>query len=369
MPIVDDDLLSAVSAGAESVNETPAPVADEEVDTDEGSLPEAGESDAALTASDDSAEGEAAPEEGAELTDEQKAEKEVADKAAADKAAADKAAERGPDGKFVAKDKAPKTKDPVNDPIPNELKKETRERIQTLVATVKSTVGERDKAVAQNREILGYIEETKATPQQYGDALNYLKMVNSGDPTQMEQALTVMQREVEALAKMLGKPVPGVDMLTGHADLQQEVTDGRISQERAEELAAARHRQSIQTHQVQQRQQAQQSTAASDAAIAQGRAELNAVGVELSSDPNFAAKNAVLVAALKPVIGRAHPSDWATIYKTAYAELKLPTAPRGVPRTQVPANQPMRAKTPAGGAAKAPASLLEAIDFGIANAR
>lgn len=390
MPINDDDLLSAISGGIDSAGSTPPPAetplsespADEEVvETGDEAAGEGADDGAPVDEAaagegvgDETPAGEQTEEEKAAAEAKAKADKDAAgeqteeEKAAAEakaKAEADKAAGKKPDDKKPDdKSKAP---DPINDPIPNALKKETRERIQTLVATVKTTVGERDKAVAERAELLGMIEETRATPQQYGDTLNYLKLVNSGDPVQLEQALVIMQREVEALAKMLGKPIPGVDMLSGHADLVEEVNNGVISQQRAEELAAARERQRIQNAQSQHRQTAAQTTERTNAELAEGRAALNAVGARLSKDPLYEAKNKVLLEALKPAIARAHPSEWAAIYENAYNALNMPALPK--PRTVVPVNQPIRPKNPAGGTQKAPSSLLDAINLGIASAK
>lgn len=302
-----------------------------------------------------------------EVVDEEGTPEEIAaKKAAADKTAADKAATdaaKTPEQLAAEKAAAPKVKDPVNDPIPNALKKDTRERMESLITTVKSLTKDRDAAMAREAEIIGYIEDTRATPEQYGQTLSYLKMVNSGDPVQMEKALSVMQNEVVALARMLGKPVPGVDMVSLHADLKEAVADGSMSQQHAEELAAARERGKIQTAQSQNRSHTEARNAQWRAEVAAGREAINAVGAQLkASDPQYEAKNMILVEALKPVIARANPSEWATIYKTAYDRLKLPTATRSsTVRTNVPPQQPLRAKSNAGGAVKQPSSMLDAI--------
>lgn len=279
----------------------------------------------------------------------------------------------GKDGKDAAKDGKPDqpiVKDPVNDPLPNALKKETRERMQSLISAVKTKDSELQKAVVARDEVLGLIMETKTTPEQYGSALNYLKLVNSGDPAQLEQALTIMQKEVEVLAKALGKAVPGVDVLSAHKDLQDAVEMGTISQEHANELAqnrnTAQFRNAIQTQQTQEHRQ----STAQQTALSNGRKALNDLETELkASDPQYAQKAAILVDALKPVIGRADPSEWANIWKTAYSQLKLPAPVARVAPKGVPANQPLRAKTPSGGQQKAPASMFDAINDAIASAR
>lgn len=275
-----------------------------------------------------------------------------------------------PDAK--ATDKAgEKTPDPLNDPLPNALKKETKERIQTLVGMVKENTTKLERVQADHNEMMGMIQETRATPEQYGQALDYLRMVNSGDPAQQEQALAVMQRELNALARMLGKPVPGVNLLEGHDDLIQEVGTGRISAERAAEIAGARERQTFQQRQGQAVQQGQQTAQIH----AQARQQLNQLGIRLQREnpTMYAAKRAVLAEALKPVFAQINPAQWAATYERAYNKLQIQPVARPNPTPTVttptiPQNTPLRGANPAGGQRAAPKSIAEAIDFGIADA-
>lgn len=269
------------------------------------------------------------------------------------------------DGAVDGKSPASVVKDPVNDPIPNALKKETKERIQSLISTVKTTLSERDIALQQRDELVSAITETKSTPQQYGQALDYLRLVNSGDPVLQKQALKIMQDEVAALARIIGEPVPGVDMLAGHPDLQQQVRDNILLQEHAEEIAAARESKKVQVEASTRRTQTTQAEQAQQQAVASAREELNQIGATLAKDPDFARKRDILVPALKPVFETTHPSKWAGMWKAAYDKLVLPKASKP---TTVPTNQPLRAKNPSGGAKSAPSSLLEAISDGIASA-
>lgn len=275
----------------------------------------------------------------------------------------------GADGKPVVDPKAaPKEKDPINDPIPANLKKETQERMVALVDTAKKLTVRAETAEAQNAEILGYIQETRATPEQYGQALDYLRMVNSGDPAQLQKCIQFMQTELVALCKIAGVAVPGVDLLSEHADLKQRVANGEISRKDAEELAAARGHREVRTNHA--RYTSEQE--AHQAIVNQGKAELNALEAELSKDPAFAAKRAVLVEALRPVFSQIDPRKWKSTFLAAYNKLPNPVAaaPAVVPakKPAVPANQPMRARNPAGSQQSAPTSMLDAINQGIANA-
>lgn len=376
MPFVEADLLSAVSSAVDG--ETIPPLQAEADGAD--SVQETQTGDESADAVDETQTAEQSTEAGAPApdADEPEAEAEGEQPVAG-------ARERGPDGKFVKKEaakepatdpnaakeaKAPKGKDIVNDPIPQGLKKETTERIQGLIQAVKTKDQERTAAIQDRDMLVKMVEDTGSSPEQYGAALNYLKMVNAKDAANAPAAIKFLQEELSYWSKLSGTPVPGVDLLAGHADLQQHVANGTMTEETATELAAARARTATQTQiQNTQRQQQQQETARAQA-VEQGRVALNAIGAQLQkSDPQFAAKYAILKVALKPAMNQLDPSKWAETFQSAYDALVLPKAP-APSQTKVPgvpSNQPMRPRTPSGGAAKAPGSLLEAINMGLEN--
>jgi hypothetical protein len=265
---------------------------------------------------------------------------------------------------------AVKPADPLNDPLPNALKRETKERITTLVGMVKDTTTKLERVSAEHNEMMGYIRETQATPEQYGQALTYLKLVNSSSREDKEQALEIMQAEVAALARMIGKPVPGVNILEGHDDLIADVAAQRMSMERAAELAAAREAQNFQRRQGETTRQAQAETREMAQARDNARTQLNALEQVLMRDPAYKQKRPILVAQMKPIFAQLHPSRWATAFRQAYDALPASAAPRPTPpATMVPKNTPLRASNPAGGSVPAPKSMLEAVEFGLKNAR
>lgn len=241
---------------------------------------------------------------------------------------------------------------------------------------VKSSSAERDVAVSQRNEVLDLIVQTRATPEQYGQALDYLRMVN-GSREEREAALQFMVGEVAALAKMLGKPVPGVNMLEGHQDLIEDVGAGRMSLDRAQELAAARHQRDFTARSTQRDQQSAQSHAQRTQEITAGKNALNAVEQELRSDPHYAAKRPILIETLKPVFATIPPSRWADTFRRAYKALPAPAAARPAPSGVKPAaapaagagNTPLRANNGAGAPVAAPKNLEEAIMAGVSQAR
>lgn len=282
------------------------------------------------------------------------------------KAGADKGA-KPPEGEAKPAAKQP---DPVNDPIPDDVKGKTRERMETLIKTAKEVTTRAEKAETDRAELLGYVAETRATPEQFTQALGYLKAVNSGDPAQIRTAIKTVQAELNALSRMIGEPIPGVDLLAEHQDLKEALEAGDLSQQHAQEIAAARAMRATQNqasqHQTEQ-QRVQQEVASGKAALNQLEAQLTA------TDPQYAAKRAIIVPMLQPVLSQLHPSKWAAAFKEAYAKLPATAiapapAPANVQQRTTQQQQPLRAKQTAGQTARAPGSLLDAITMGVEEA-
>jgi hypothetical protein len=255
------------------------------------------------------------------------------------------------------------TPDPVNDPIPDEIKGRTRERMESLVSRVKETTTELETVRTQHEDLLGMITDTQATPEQFGQALDYLRAVNSGDPEQIKAALTMVQGELAHLARLAGEPVPGVDLLANHQDLRDAVDIGDISERHALELAAARDQRQAQQQRTQQTREQTTQQEQQQAALDQGRADLNALDRELGAgDPAYQAKRAHLITTLKPVMARISPLEWAAVYREAYQN--LPANFGAAPATP-PKQQPLRPSNPAGGQQRAPTSMLDAVTQGL----
>jgi hypothetical protein len=302
---------------------------------------------------------------------------------------------RGPDGKFAAA--APKPgdppvtppvagapaaavppvppkppADPINDPIPPNAKPETRERIQTLVDRVKTTDTELGQVRGDFDALMAPIKDANVTFEQFTESMNVLKLVNSPHQHEQMQALQYFQGVTAALAERLGQVLPGTDPLTGHADLIQAVQTNKMPREYAEEVAKSRRfTQATQQHQRQTQQQSEQQRA-QQGQIQAGQAAVREVELTLeATDPQFAAKIALMradasfVNALRSV----HPSQWATKFSAQYRTIKVPAA---APIPQVPNNNspsPLRLKTPAGNNAKPPTTMLDAVRGGLADLR
>lgn len=237
---------------------------------------------------------------------------------------------------------------------------------------VKETSTKVESLQRDRDDLVNAIVETKATPEQYVQTLEYLKLVNSPNRADREEALNFMVREMSNLARALGKPVPGVNMLEGHQDLIDEVSTGRLSPERAVEIAASRSAAQHELRVGHEQREAAERQQAEQRARAQGVQSLNALGAQLkAANPAvYEAKRRVLVESLKPVFAQIPPSQWAATFKRAYDNLPTPAVPPPPPPPPVvPQNTPLRASNPAGGAAPTPKTMLEAIELGIGQAR
>jgi len=210
-------------------------------------------------------------------------------------------------------------------------------------------------------ELESAISETRATPEQYGQAIKYLALVNGGAEG-MAQAYEIMQAELAVLAKALGREAPGIhDPLAEHDDLREEVESGDISRKRALEIASQRAAAGLSQAQAEAQRQQAESKLAYDRAIA----DLNALGAQLkASDPHYSTK----IAALKPTIAliREHcpPNQWAARTQQAYSQLVI-----DAPAAPLPPPGPVRS-VPASGVAMVaePKSAMDALEMGLAAA-
>lgn len=333
---------------------------DDELDTP---APETPDSEGDLGSGDpDDAAGESETPEGAEGEAEE-----------TDAEAEARGAERDPaTGKFVKKgeekpevEKAakvePPKKDPINDPIPANLKKEATERIRSVIAIAKEKTAELEKVTTDFNYLIKGVEATGTSPEQYGETLSWLALFNSPDPKNQEKALELVETVAERLATLLGKERTVGDPLSAHPDLKDAVTKGQITAQYAKEIARTRNGQAFRTEINTTATQAEQQRQAAATELETARNGLSALEQTLQgTDPEYATKKSILVQALKPVFAAIPPSQWVGKFQEAYKNLKLTGAPaRKAPTTQ---NQPLRAgKQPAGGQTKQPSSMLEAI--------
>jgi hypothetical protein len=336
MDAIDEALGITEAAEDEELDTEGEEGAADDADDTEGDASEDGEGDAG-----DDAEGE----EGAE-------------------AAAAAKGERNPDGTFKKPGEVKKP-DPVNDPLPKDLKKETSERMQSLIKTVKDKDVELTQVRTDFDTIINGIKASGSTPEQYGEAISWLSLFNSPEPASRMKAYELVNDVADRMATMLGIDRTVPDLLAQHPDLKASVAANQITAKYANEIARTRNAQKF-TGQINDTQRQQQQTQAQAAAEdAQARTDLNTFDVEMrAKDPLYDQKRALIVPILRTTFKLIPKAQWAATYKQAYAEAKV--KPKGAV-TKAP-TQPLRGnKNPAGGQARQATSMMDAINGALAS--
>lgn len=364
--MAEQTLLDAISAAVDSSDGTtpPADTTPPAGETPDGDTDDTGASDETAAGDNGSADS------GAGGADEQ------TDDASAAGKADDKGADAGkvPDaaGKPKAADEpksdaekaaeaakaAGKKTDPLNDPFDNRWKKQTTERVQSLIDMVK----QRDTSLEQANILFDSIADTGMSPEELAQMLGYANARHNGTPEQKQLAYKFLKEELRAVALELGE-TDSVDFLADHADLQAAVEANTITTEYAKEVALSRSRAARDT-------QTATSTAAHTAAVAahnagvQALSQLGTALVKRDGAAVYESKKAVLVATLKPVFAHLPAAQWAAMFQKAYDAMPKPVAavPPAVPPVVPLKQQPLRPGTPAGGGGqKEPKSMKDAV--------
>ncbi len=200
------------------------------------------------------------------------------------------------------------------------------------------------------------IQETQASPDQVDAMFGYIEMVNKGD---LENAFRILETERNELARRLGKPAPGVDLLEGFDDLKADVQNMQMTPERAAEIARYRRQQSEQQAHAQRQGQEQ----AQQQAFEQARdTAMNEIAEWMqglkANDIDFAAKDKLLAPKIGEILTDLDPKHWLRQLRLYYDSLQV-QQPRPVREAQ-----PLRPGSGGGGKA-APRSMLEAINSGL----
>lgn len=248
-------------------------------------------------------------------------------------------------------------KDPVNDPLPENLKAETRERIESLVGKVKELNTYRE----ERDTLLNMIKGTGAAPEQFGETLQFLQMVYGENPNPAK-AIEWLKGKMFELAAQSEEPIEGVSLLDGFPDLKEAVELADIDEKFAIELAKSR----LSKKQAPAPQAAPRLTP--DMPIEQARPlgvqQLDELGNELAErDPHYDYKMKQILPQLQQIAQTAHPSTWKEKTLELYA-LASPPPPKAARKP----NNPMRGRQTATPNAKEPGSALEALELGLRQA-
>ena len=251
-----------------------------------------------------------------------------------------------------------------------ELDKKTPEKTRDRFQAVKSKydeihhqLEERAAEVKQIRDEADQwvtaIRDTGTTPEQFGETLQFLREMNSGDPVNLERAYEYLSGLQANIGKKIGRGADGYDPLEDFPDLKERVSDGYLERGDAEELAKARKVQ----EQAQANRQEQQQSSQEQEELAQGMLELKTLGESLQQDPAFQYKFPMIKGLIEnlPNTGLP-PSKWKDTIANAYNAITIPVAD---PRPKVQAPDPLRPSpaSPANAAMQAdPGNELEALD-------
>lgn len=242
--------------------------------------------------------------------------------------------------------------------IPEGLSKKAQERFTTLVSRVKEREAQAHEANEQIGQFREMIKSTGTTPQEFSQAIDYMRMVKHGD---LEGALRIMDEQRRMISLALGKQLPGADALEQFPDLRQRVDAYQMDEQTALELARTRHIQQQDQQHRQQQQETQQRGEQLQQTRQQAVSQIDQMGQQWSkTDPDFRAKEDIILKQLPMIAQNFHPNQWAQQVRILYDTIS------SVPmqRTAARAPAPLRSSGQTAGA-RAPGSMLEALDLGL----
>ena len=197
-------------------------------------------------------------------------------------------------------------------------------------------------------DMIGMVTETGASPQQYGQALDYLSDITAfaqkGDKAAGERAFATMQGELQVLAKALGKEVTGIhDPIAGHPDLQAAVESGEVSRKWALETAAARDREATDAN----RRTVNEQANAQRTELQKANDWINSFDADRTkNDPQYAQKRPILDGLVNTIKHTLPPEKWQEATERAYRAIVLPAAPVAAAQPAKPPPGPVRPNGP-----------------------
>jgi len=183
---------------------------------------------------------------------------------------------------------------------PAGISAKAKERFEKLATGYRESLERAEQLEAAHQPLVEAIRGTGASSEELGAAFEFVRLMHSRDPQDLEAAWQMMEHERTALATRLGKSsAAGVDFLSRHEDLRKAVEDLDITQERALELAMLRERMA----QSESTTQATQARTAEQQHIEGLRGTLNQLQARLqASDADFGRKYAYLAEELPELV-------------------------------------------------------------------
>ena len=211
-----------------------------------------------------------------------------------------------------------------------------RERIRQVFA-------ERKQLEQDINEVRELISSTKMSPDEFAQALEYGRLINSGDEKDVRVALEIIEGQRSALYQRLGVEAPGVDLLAGHEDLKTAVENLEITKERALELAKYRKADQIKQQETQQHQQTIQQQAQYQKTVQDAAGAMEAYLGTRAHEVDHTARMEVIAnhfknpANLQEFVAKFEPHQWPTAIKLMYDGVVVSKAPAHSP-------QPLRSR-------------------------
>jgi len=227
------------------------------------------------------------------------------------------------------------------------------ERAQKRFRDLTQRLSEANERLQQWEEV---ISQTKASSEELAMLLEYSRLVHGTDEDK-RKALQILEQERQALARQIGEPVPGVNLLDDHPDLKARVAEMEISEEDAIAIAKARNLEKRVQEQAQQQQQAEQKSQEEAQRVERALNQLDALGTQLKQqDPDYEAKIKILSEHTIPWIREnLPPESWAEAIAREYQMLS------SVAAKPQPDQSPLRPTAGSGGGKKEPKSMEDAI--------
>lgn len=239
--------------------------------------------------------------------------------------------------------------------MPEGLQPKAQQRFQKLVETNKELSARIEQADQQTSYIRETFQQHGVRREQFEQAVQFIGAINSGN---LEQALRVLDAQRAEIALALGKPLPGVDVLSEHPDLRQAVDAMQMSETHAIELAKRRRDEQFAQANWQATQQRQQEEQRTQQAVNTGLLEIDKFCKQIAqTDVDYPAIEALLLPEIKNLISGLPPMQWKSAIETQYRLLKQAAAARA---TSAPSQTVLRPTGSASPAAR-PRSMHEAM--------
>lgn len=231
-----------------------------------------------------------------------------------------------------------------------------KERIRNMLA-------ERKALETDLREIRELVASTKMSPDQFSQTLEYGRLINSNQETDLRVALEMVERERSFICQKLGIEQPGIDLLAGDEDLKAAVDNLEMTRERAIELSKYRKQKAEEQRVAQESQQVEAGRAQFQETVSKAAATMEAYLSTRANEADHTAKMNAIAAHFKnqqnlqQFVQTYQPDQWLATIKMMYDNIVVPrqAAPAAAP-------QPLRSRaSQLGNPAPAGASPIDRI--------